>query len=295
MGADDTVNLREGRRACLGVMTPIETQNEVRDLYLDLLKRSLSGTAHGELFEVVDPRRRLTRFAYRYLSRILDRSGHVLVRRGDRTRAEEGRASPLQAETMIGLRRLEHLEACIEDVMANEIPGHFIETGVWRGGATIFMRAMLRVHRDTDRVVWVADSFRGLPVPKPEKYPADHGDSHHKRLPLAVGLAEVRANFARYGLLDEQVRFLEGWFSDTLPKAPIDRLALLRLDGDMYESTMDALRGLYDRLSPGGYVIIDDYFLRGCKAAVDDFRTERGIHDQLVVVDWAGVTWRKSG
>jgi O-methyltransferase len=154
---------------------------------------------------------------------------------------------------------------------------------------------MLRVHGDAERTVWVADSFRGLPASKPDVYPADRGDQHDERLPLAVGLEEVRANFARYGLLDQQVRFVEGWFSDTLPKAPIDSLAILRLDGDMYESTIGALRGLYDRLSPGGHVIIDDHFPRGCKAAADDFRRERGIRKELVAIDWAGVSWRKSG
>jgi O-methyltransferase len=296
MVPDDTVTQREkDAPEDRGIMLPIETENDVRRLYLDLLKRSLSGTSHTDFFELVDPRRRRSRWAYRPLKRVLDRSGYVLARRGDRARAEEGRALPLQAETMIGLRRLDNLEVCIEDVLANEVPGDFIETGVWRGGATIFMRAMLKLHRDADRTVWVADSFRGLPTPQPDDYPADEGDEHHKRLTLAVDREQVRTNFERYGLLDEQVRFLEGWFGDTLPGAPIDRLAIIRLDGDIYESTMDALGALYDRLSAGGHVIVDDYALPGCKAAVDDFRASRGIRDELTVVDWTGVSWRKSG
>ena len=83
---------------------------------------------------------------------------------------------------------------------------------------------------------------------------------------------EVRERFARYGLLDEQVRFLRGWFRDTLPSAPIERLALLRLDGDLYDSTYDTLAALYPRVSVGGYVIIDDYdAVDECREAVHDY------------------------
>jgi O-methyltransferase len=195
---------------------------------------------------------------------------------------------------MIGLKRLNNLQECIDDALTNDVPGDFIEAGVWRGGTTIFMRALLRVRGDTTRTVWVADSFQGLPRPRPDVYPADEGDQHHTRPSLAVGLEEVKASFERYGLLDDQVRFLEGWFSDTLPSAPIERLAVMRLDGDMYESTMDALEALYDRLSPGGHVIIDDYVLAGCRAAVDEFRARREIDEPLTVVDWTGVSWRKA-
>ena len=80
---------------------------------------------------------------------------------------------------MIGLRRLENLQFCVEDAIAAGVPGDLIETGVWRGGATIFMRAILQAHQITDRNVWVADSFQGLPVPDAEKYPADKDDQHH--------------------------------------------------------------------------------------------------------------------
>jgi O-methyltransferase len=105
---------------------------------------------------------------------------------------------------------------------------------------------------------------------------------------------QVQANLARYDLLDTQVRFLVGWFKDTLPTAPIDQLAVLRLDGDMYSSTMDALQSLYHRLSLGGYVIIDDYgAVPNCKQAVDDFRADHKITEQLQQIDWTGVFWEK--
>jgi O-methyltransferase len=156
------------------------------------------------------------------------------------------------------------------------------------------MRAVLKASGDTERVVWAADSFEGLPKPSPDDYPCDEGDTHWTRPSLSVTLAEVRDNFARYGLLDEGVRFLPGWFSETLPRARIRRLAVLRLDGDMYESTIVALRSLYPKLSTGGYVIVDDYALPGCKAAVDRFRAERGITEPMQRVDWTCVCWRRA-
>lgn len=139
---------------------------------------------------------------------------------------------------------MENLRSLATQVIEENVPGDFIETGVWRGGACIMMNAVLEAFEASDRLVWVADSFEGLPKPSPEKYPADEGDLHHTNRELAISIEEVKANFAAYGLLNERVRFLKGWFKDTLPNAPIEKLAILRLDGDMYESTMDALVSL---------------------------------------------------
>jgi hypothetical protein len=206
----------------------------------------------------------------------------------------EGRDWPGDAETMIGLERLENLESCVRDVLERNVPGDLIETGVWRGGAAILMRAMLKLAGDTSRVVWAADSFAGLPPPDPVRYPKDAGDEHWKQAPLAVSRPEVARNFARYGLLDDQVRFLEGWFRDTLPGAPIDRLAVLRLDGDMYESTTVALESLYPKLSRGGYVIVDDYgAVPGCREAVQDYRARFDVREPILPIDWTGVYWQR--
>jgi O-methyltransferase len=213
----------------------------------------------------------------------------------DPNQREVGRDWPTEAETMIGMRRLDNLQWCITQTIRNSVPGDLIETGVWRGGATIFMRAVLKAYGVTDRRVFVADSFAGLPKPSPELYPHDKDDPHWTYKNLAVGVDIVKANFARYGLLDDQVQFLVGWFRDTLPTAPIERLAVARLDGDMYESTMDGLANLYDKLSVGGYIIIDDYKnLKGCRQAVDDFRTQRQICEPIQEIDWTGVFWQKT-
>lgn len=111
-----------------------------------------------------------------------------------------------------------------------------------------------------------------------------------------MGVELVKHNFRRYGLLDDQVEFLVGWFKDTLPTAPIDRLAVLRLDGDMYESTRQAIEALYPRLSVGGYCIVDDYGdIPGCPQAIHDYRQANGITDEIVDVAGRGVFWRRSG
>lgn len=209
---------------------------------------------------------------------------------------KEGRDWPRLAHTMIGVKRIENLQFCVEDVIRRGVPGDLIETGVWRGGACIFMRGILKAYHVTDRSVWVADSFAGLPPPDGDRYAADRGDRHHEHKELAISIEKVKSHFEAYGLLDAQVRFLKGWFKDTLPGAPISRLAVARLDGDMYESTMDAITVLYPKLSPGGYIIIDDFgAVTGCRKAVEDYRREHGITDPIKEVDWTGAFWRKGG
>ncbi len=201
---------------------------------------------------------------------------------------------PSRAHTMIGRKRLENVRSLTESVLGNQVPGDLIETGVWRGGACILMRAVLDAYRVTDRTVWVADSFEGLPAPDEDRFPADKGDTFHTYADLAVSLEQVQSNFGKYGLLDEQVRFLKGWFKDTLPSAPIERLALLRLDGDMYESTMVALEHLYPKLSVGGYVIVDDYqVVPACRQAVTDYVNAQGFVPTIEEIDGVGVFWRK--
>lgn len=261
-------------------------------MYLDLLRDALLRAHDREAYAMLPLP---TALAPRPLRRLAARLPLRLLRRVDTRERDLGRTWPPNAETMIGRARLDNLRDCIASILADEIPGDLLEAGVWRGGASIFMRGALAAYGDECRAVWCADSFRGLPKPDAARHRADAGDIHWAFGQLAVPVEEVRANFAAYGLLDERVRFLVGWFRDTLPAAPVDRLALLRVDGDMYESTMDALAALYDRLSPGGYCIVDDYGgLARCRAAVDDFRRERGIAEPIRRIDWTGVYWRKA-
>ena len=276
----------------------MEAENTPAERYLDLLKKCLTRYLFGENYvPAIPPKGTFKYVASEPVRKWLAGKNMEIIRHVpfDEPTRREGRDWPAQAESMIGLYRLDNLQRCITDVLRRGVPGDLIEAGAWRGGATIFMRAVLVAYADTERRVWVADSFEGLPKPDPERFPAEAGDQHWTWDQLAVSLEEVKANFDRYGLLDDQVRFLPGWFRDTLPKAPIDRLAVLRLDGDMYGSTMDALEALYPRLSPGGYVIIDDYGnIAQCKEAVTDFRNANGIIEPIETIDWTGVYWQRS-
>jgi hypothetical protein len=213
----------------------------------------------------------------------------------DEQRRVNGEDWPLVAHTMVGLKRLDNLQYCVEQVLADDVPGDFIETGVWRGGACIFMRALLNLHGVTDRTVWVADSFQGIPETDETSHPGDRKMALHKANDvLAISMEQVRENFSRYGLLDEQVEFLPGWFRDTLPAAPVKELAIARLDGDLYESTMDALESLYPKLAVGGFLIIDDFIIPACAEAVHEYRAEFGIEDEMVVIDDSSVYWRRT-
>jgi hypothetical protein len=253
-------------------MDPAMTLEQLRGLYLDLMRDCLTGMIYD------DPP--------------LEWKGDG-VRPFDRRAREIGIDWPARAHSMIGQKRMLQLQRAAEFVLEREIPGDFIETGVWRGGACILLRAVLKSRGVTDRRVWLADSFEGLPAPDPERYPADRGDTLHAYSALAVSLETVRGNFARYGLLDDQVVFLKGWFRDTLAAAAIDRLAILRLDGDLYESTMQALSALYDKVSVGGFVIVDDYgTFPNCRAAITDFRQSRGIRERMHNIDGQAVFWQ---
>jgi hypothetical protein len=251
-------------------------------LYLDLMKRTLTGMVYD------DPPNPLTPV-------LPNEPRPADPARYDGTRRVGGEDWPLTAHTMVGLRRLDNVQHCLQQVLADRVPGDVIETGVWRGGVCIFMRAILKAHGVTDRTVWVADSFEGMPVAGADSRGTDHQMRLHEfNEVLGVPLKEVEENFRRYDLLDQQVQFLPGWFAQTLPTAPIDRLALLRLDGDLYESTMDALTTLYPKLSAGGYVIVDDYGLRTCRAAIEDYRAAHGVTDEIQPIDKFGVYWRRA-
>ncbi len=276
------------------IVTTQETAQNAAALYLDLMKRCLTFSLWDGRDGAFD-QTSATGFR-RAVKRWI--KGTQLAGSGggrDLQWRREGRDWPVLAHTMIGMKRLDNLQFCVQSVLADEVPGDLIETGVWRGGATIFMRATLKAHGVTDRRVWVADSFAGLPPPDPARHPSDAGDKHHLFEPLAISLEQVKRNFEKYDLLDDQVRFLKGWFKDTLPNAPIERLAVIRLDGDMYESTMDALSSIYHKLSVGGFVIVDDFgAVPGCRKAIEDFRNARGITAKIHEIDWSGVYWRRT-
>ena len=272
--------------------------HELRQLYLDLMKKTLSFTLWPEppvpitTFYIKSPVRR---FLVSTITKILKKKNLFLAMERNflESQRNEGQIWPGYADTMIGLKRLDNLQYCIEMVLKEGREGDLIETGVWRGGACIFMRAVLAAYGITDRKVFVADSFEGLPRPDDRKYSADKGDKHYIERYLSVSKEIVENNFRKYGLLDDQVVFLKGWFRDTLPNAPIEKLSILRLDADMYGSTMESLEFLYPKLSKGGFCIIDDYALPACRMAVDDYRARHQITSKMKQIDTSSIYWRK--
>ncbi len=279
------------------------TATQLRNLYLDLVKKSLTGALAEDNDSILGGIR------MQGAKSIKKRAANAVARAAgkldleiaykkpyDAAARESGLDWPSRAESMIGLKRMTNIQECIASIMEDGVPGDFIETGVWRGGATIFMKANLNAWGDTTRKVWVADSFEGLPAPDASRYPADTGDELHTQTGLAVGLETVKSNFRRYGVLDDRVEFLVGWFKDTLPVAPLGEIALMRLDGDMYESTIQAIEVLYPKLSPGGFCIIDDFGSHASQAgqAIHDYRKQHGIVEEIVTIDDFGAYWRKA-
>lgn len=245
-------------------------EKDTRDLYLDLLIKCLAYLIYGPA--PVDP-------------------WNDGLFRAD---ARPGRDRNSPAHTMVGILRLQNVRELMQQIIDSKIPGDVIETGVWRGGCCILMRGVLAANAVADRKVYVADSFEGLPPPDIKLFPQDASDRHYTMPELAVSVGEVKENFTRYGLLDEQVVFVKGFFRDTLPKLEAGPFALIRLDGDMYESTYIALQALYPKLSPGGVIIIDDYgAIEQCRQAVTDYREKFDISAPLHQVDWTAVYWQK--
>jgi O-methyltransferase len=243
------------------------------DLYVDLMIRCLANTIYK------DPSWQATQ------------SGRAVHRARDR---EGGRDWPMVAHTMIGVKRLRSLADQAIDVVETGVPGDFIETGVWRGGACALVRAVFNAMYQNTRKVYVADSFQGLPPPDAENYPDDRGAQYHTYDHLAISEDEVRATFDAYGLLDDNVVFVKGWFKDTLHKVDAERFAIVRLDGDLYESTIQAIEALYPKLSVGGYLIVDDYgMIQPCRKAIHDYRDAHGIDEEIVDIDGVGVYWQR--
>jgi O-methyltransferase len=276
----------------------VDTEVAAAELYLDLLKKCLRRTAFDEQFHLIEPSdNSILGRIYAPIRRQLAKRSLVIVQHVSEENERAGQVWPSTAETMLSEARLDNIQDCVTQVLRDDVPGDLLEAGVWRGGGSILMRGVLKAYGVEDRKVWAADSFEGLPKPDPARYPADAGDTHWTWEQLAVSLDEVKRNFARYGLLDAQVEFLKGWFRDTLPNAPIDRLAVLRVDGDMYEGTIDPLEYLYSKLARGGMLIVDDYGapnLAGSKKAVDDYRFSHHINEPIVDIDGVGIFWRKT-
>lgn len=250
--------------------------SDVRETYIDFLK----GTLSGDILETVSVKQLL--------------GGPIIDEPYDADKRLNGLDWPKYGYTMIGRKRLDNLHEILQTVVQNGVKGDFIECGVWRGGASIFARLVLDAHHQCDRVVYVADSFAGLP---PSLSTRDNRN-WDKTPFLEVPLEAVKHNFEKFGLSDEngKVVFIKGFFSDTLPswRMKLSRLAVLRLDGDMYESCADIMANLYEKVAVGGYVIIDDWFTFDCKTAVEDFFRHHRHSVNVVAIDQYAAYFEKT-
>ena len=273
----------EGLKAARAVRArgPAADAEALRLAYLDLLKLclcDLGGTTTASVART--------------------QQGHVMSRElsGEQLRLRAaGMDWPLHGLTMVGLRRLDDLQDCVESIVRDHVPGDLIEAGCWRGGASLLMRATLDSLGANERTVFVSDSFEGFP-----QADGDLAAAYDLSVDLAgvdflaVPLEEVQATFARFGY-QSGVAFVPGFFQDTLPSLAQRQWSLIRLDGDTYDSVMVALRSLYARLAVGGYLVVDDYLsLDQCREAVEDFRREHGIREPVEEIDWCGARWRRA-
>ena len=206
-------------------------------------------------------------------------------------RFEGGECWPLEADSMIGVMRMVNVYESLKEVVNKNIKGDFVETGVWKGGACVLANAVLHELKQQDRKVYVFDSFEGLPAPYMEE---DRGDNHYTIPCLAVDLDTVKSVFEKYGYLTENVEFRKGFFKDTMQNvSDIKDIAVLRLDGDMYSSTIEVLEALYEKVQLGGIVIVDDWTLPGAKNAVNDFLRSINSNPEIIAIDRHSAFWRK--
>lgn len=272
------------------------------DRYLDLLKRSLLNEIYLDdelrILYLRDCLQQKDSFSYDVLHDIRDSRKHAFDRLKESRQLGRFVDRDIHnsgfSHTMVGRERLDSLHECMDMIRTNNIQGDLVECGVWRGGCVIFIAAYLSIYGIRNRRVFAVDSFMGLPKPSVE--PDREIDLSQELFPeLSVSMETVKENFRVYGLDPEDVIFLSGWFKDSLPDLNSRTIALLRLDGDLYESTRDCLVNLYDKVVEGGIVIIDDWgVLPPCQQAVIDFFNERNIPlPTMTKIDWSGVFWIK--
>ncbi len=187
--------------------------------------------------------------------------------------------------TMCSNARLRALYDAVTEVASRRVPGDLVECGVARGGSAALMALRLQ-QLGEERKLWLFDTFAGLPAPT-EADP-DHAIAHRYTGTCAGSLQEVRAAFAKLGV-GTPTEFVPGLFQQTLPAAPIERIAVLHIDGDWYDSVRACLENLYDKVSPGGVIQLDDYgYWKGARKAVDEFVVKRGIRTPLRLIDYSG-------
>lgn len=195
--------------------------------------------------------------------------------------------------TGIGSDGLDNIRFCCEDVIKNNIQGDFLEAGIWRGGATIYMAAIAKFYQQ-ERNIWALDGFQGMP---PINRDCPHELTDYSNLKgLIAPLSEVREAFEKFDVLEKTI-FVPGWFNESLLELNIEKIAVLRLDNDYYESTLLTIEKFYPKVPIGGWIIIDDYdCVPGATTAINHFREKYKIKEQMYRMNKTsetGIYWQK--
>lgn len=259
--------------------TKEQVKTEAIEIYLELIISIVSATAFGSQEKSIIPKLREKRAVAEF----------------DPAKRLKGNDWTYLGDTMTGIVRLNNVRNLLRDVMHNNINGDYIETGVWRGGSSVFAKAVMSTElQGKNRKSYVCDSFRGLPSGDRNIHKGDQGWDHTPYLEVPDLI--VAENFLKLNLLDSKVIFVKGFFKDTMPilRDKIESLAIMRLDGDMYQSTVDVLYNLYNKLNVGGYVIIDDWFGFPAKDACEDFFKVHKFSPKIVPVDTHAAYFKKT-
>ncbi len=194
--------------------------------------------------------------------------------------------------TMISMERGYAVYQAVHHILDRDLPGDFVECGVWKGGTCMLMALALKERAVSDRNIWLYDTFEGMTEPGPEDRIASSGQAVSERWQegwWAVGMEEVRRNLLSTGFPEEKIRLVPGDVCKTLSETAPQEISLLRLDTDWYESTRAELEVLYPRLVGRGVLIIDDYgHFSGSRQAVDEYFTGRRDAPLLQRSDYTG-------
>lgn len=193
--------------------------------------------------------------------------------------------------SMCESKDIDQIKILLENIIRNNIPGCIVETGIWKGGMAMWMKAIL-MHHNNNRNIYLYDIFGKFPPPSNPKDNYIHSitDVLFEHAPTVT---DVQHNFQKFGLFDSDIKFIIGDIINTVPQNQLDQIALLHCDSDYYESTKVVLENFYWKISKGGYIIIDDYnneYL-ACKQAVDEFRTKYNIYTPIIKISEGSVYW----
>jgi O-methyltransferase/8-demethyl-8-(2,3-dimethoxy-alpha-L-rhamnosyl)tetracenomycin-C 4'-O-methyltransferase len=210
--------------------------------------------------------------------------------------------------SMLSLEGLENIENSTKAILNNNINGDFVECGVWRGGTGIIIKKLLQKYNNSNKQIFLLDSYEGMEnleksnsLEETDKLDElcsnilNDAEKYFGKKLIETNYDEVKNNLKHFGCYDDKIILLKGWFNNEFPFDNINTISLLRLDCDYYYPTKICLEKLYNKISKGGFIILDEYYLEfmGEKNAVDEFRSKNNITSKLIPVDNNIAYWIK--